>query len=125
MKRFAIVALLSALAACGGDSGGGPSATFTGTWTGYALENMDKDTLYLSFTSTQTGSAISGTGSGTESGSTGLFTFTGTSTPPTVNFTFTIGITTLTYAGSYARSDSVAGTLSNGSSTLPLGLKRN
>ncbi|HMI56672.1 MAG TPA: hypothetical protein VK511_01360 [Gemmatimonadaceae bacterium] len=126
MKKFAMLVLCAVLTACGSDSSdNGPSTTFTGTWTGYALENMGEDTLYLSLTSSQTGSALSGTGTGTESGSSAPLTFTGTSTPPTLNLTIPLPVLTLTFSGVYVRSDSVSGTLSNGTTALVLGLKRN
>ena len=125
MKRLAILIVLSTVAACGGDDiHMAPGNSFTGTWSGFAIENMGKDTLYLSLTSAQSGDSISGTGTAMEKGSTAPFTFTGISTPPTVDIVIPLNVSTLMFAGTYIRGDSVAGTVSNGSVSLDLGLKR-
>ena len=123
MKRIAILALVAVLAACGSDSSG-PTNKFSGTWTGDATPDP-ADTLHFVFNSAQTGSAVSGSGT-VSAGSTVLaHTFSGTSTPPSLAFTMTVGSETLTYAGTYITSDSIAGTITEGSTSLPLSLKKN
>src|SRR6476469_1681635 len=113
MKRLAILVAVAVLSACSSDSSG-PTQRFTGTWSGDAMASAS-DTLHFVFTSAQTGSAVSGSGT-VSSGSTLLdYTFTGTSTPPTLNFTLTVGSETLTYAGNYITADSGAGAITEGS----------
>ena len=52
------------------------------------------------------------------------FTFTGTSTPPSINPVLTAGDETLTYAGAYVSSDSLTGIISEGGTSVALGLKK-
>ena len=123
MKRIAILALVAMLAACGSDSSG-PTNKFSGSWTGDAIVDPT-DTLHFVFNSAQNGSAVSGSGT-VSAGSTVLaHTFSGTSTPPSLNFTMTVGSETLTYAGTYIKSDSISGVLTEGSTSVALSLKKN
>jgi type 1 fimbria pilin len=122
MKKFALIAIVAVLAACGSDNG--PSDTFSGTWSGNTVVSPT-DTLHFVFSPAQNGSAVTGNGVVSEGGTSEPFTFTGTSTPPSVNLTLTVNSETLTYAGSYVRSDSLVGTISEGSESFGLDLKKN
>jgi hypothetical protein len=122
MKKFAIIAILAVLAACGSDNG--PSDKFTGTWTGDAATG-GSDTLHFVFTPSQNGSAVTGNGTVSEGGSSEAMTYTGTSTPPSVNLTLSINSETLTYVGSYVKSDSISGVVSEGGTSVALDLKKN
>ena len=120
MKRLAVLAMIALLSACGSD---GPSDRFTGTWIGTALVGTT-DTLHFTLASTQSGSAVTGSGTVAEGGTSEALTFTGTSTPPSLNMVFTVGSEVINYSATYVRSDSVTGTLSEGSNTAPLSLGR-
>jgi hypothetical protein len=123
MKRVAILATIVFLAACGSDSNG-PSDKFSGTWSGDAITSSS-DTLHFVFISTQTGSGVAGSGNVSSGGTAEGFSFTGTSTPPSVNLVLTAGSETLTYAGAYVSSDSLTGIITEGSTSVALGLKKN
>lgn len=122
MRKFAIVAVVAILAACGSDSSG-PSNRFDGAWVGDAVVSSS-DTVHFVMSGTQTGSTVAGTGTISESGASEAITFSGTSTSPTMNLTIIAGSSTLGYAATYVRSDSVVGVLSENSSTAPLALKK-
>jgi type 1 fimbria pilin len=122
MKRFAILALMATLAACGSDSSG-PTNRFDGTWVGDSPVTSS-DTIHFVMNVTQTGSTVAGTGTISEHGASEAITFNGTSTSPTVNLTITAGMETLNYAATYVRSDSVVGVLSENSDSAPLTLKK-
>jgi len=123
MKSLSIVALALALFACGGSDNAGPSDTFNGTWVGYAYPS-ETDSARFSITATQTGSTITGVGSYTQDSSTYGATVSGISTPPNLNLVLTINSQTLSYVGTYATSDSVSGTITQGIIHLPLSLKK-
>jgi type 1 fimbria pilin len=122
MKKFAIIAFVAALAACGSDNG--PSDKFTGTWSGDAVVSPT-DTLHFVFTPAQNGSAVTGSGIISSGGDSEAFTFSGTSTPPSVNLTLQVGSEALAYTGTYIKSDSLAGAISEGSTSIVLDLKKN
>lgn len=122
MRKFAIVAVVAILAACGSDSSG-PSNRFDGAWIGDALVSPT-DTVHFVMTGTQTGSAVAGTGLISEGSASEAITFNGTSTPTTMNLTIVAGSSTLGYTATYVRSDSVVGVLSEGSSSAGLAMKK-
>src|SRR6185437_4243462 len=122
MKFLSIVTLALALLACGSDNAG-PSNRFTGTWIGNAYPDAT-DTAQFSITASQNGSAVTGVGSFTRDGSTSGINVNGVSTPPNLNLVLTINAVTLSYVGTYESSDSVAGTITQGSIVLPLSLKK-
>ena len=122
MKRLAMLALLVAVAACGSDSSG-PTDRFSGTWIGNAYVGTT-DTVSFVVAASQSGSAVTGTGTASSGGTSIPFTLTGTSTPPSLSLVITTGTDTLTYVGSYVTADSVAGTATEGSTVVPLSLKK-
>jgi hypothetical protein len=122
MKRVAILALVVVLAACGSDSSG-PTDKFSGTWTGKLLSGTT-DTLNFVFVAGQNGSTVSGTGNISENGQIEADTFSGTSAPPSIALTIVFGSDTLTYLGSYVSSDSIAGVITEGGTSLALDLAK-
>lgn len=122
MKILSIVTLALALLGCGSDSAG-PSKMFTGTWVGNAYPE-EADTAVFSVTTSQNGSAVTGVGTFTRDGSTYGATVSGVSTPPNLSLVLTINAQTLSYVGTYVTSDSVTGTITQGSIVLPLSLKK-
>ena len=122
IRSLSIVTLLLALLACGSDSAG-PRDTFSGTWVGNAYPS-ESDTAQFSMTAAQNGSAVTGVGTFTRDGSTNGITVNGVSTPPNLSLVLTINAQTLSYVGTYVGSDSVAGTITQGSIVLPLSLKK-
>jgi len=122
MKRIATLALAALLAACGSDSSGGPTDTFTGNWTGTALENAD--TLHFTFIAGQAGSAVSGTGTVSDGSDTTVMTFSGTLSSPTLIMTLQVRDQSLAYSGSFASSSSVVGHVAEGSASLELDLAK-
>jgi hypothetical protein len=122
MRKFTIVALVASLAACGSDSSG-PSNRFDGAWIGDALVSPT-DTVHFVMSGTQTGSTVAGTGLISEASASEAITFSGTSTSSAMNLTIIAGSSTLGYAATYVRSDSVVGVLSEGSSSAGLSMKK-
>jgi hypothetical protein len=122
MKFLSIVTLAFGLLACGSDSAG-PNNTFTGTWLGNAYPD-EADTAQFSITASQNGSAVTGVGTFTRDGATNGITVDGVSTPPNLSLVLTINAVTLSYVGTYVSSDSVTGTITQGSIVLPLSLKK-
>jgi type 1 fimbria pilin len=119
MRRIAALAMIVLLSACGSDNG--PRDTFSGSWAGDAIVS-GADTIHFDLTSTQSGSTITGSGTVLEGSTTEPVSFTGTSTPPSLSMVFTVGTSVINYDAMYVRSDSVTGTLTDGSDTSPLSL---
>ena len=120
MKRFVILGLAVALAACSSSSA--PKDIFSGTWDGSLTANSS--TLLIDTKTTQTGSSVSGTCIGSGCADTLTCTLTGTSSPPNVTFTMTFSdAEVITFTGNYVSRDSVAGILteqeSSGTDTIP------
>lgn len=122
MNRIAILAIACVLVGCGGsdNSTAPPTDTFTGTWTGTALENAD--TLHFTFIAGQAGSAVSGTGTVSDGSDTTVMTFSGTLSSPTLIMTLGVKAQSLAYSGTFARSDSIVGHVAEGSASLELDL---
>jgi hypothetical protein len=122
MKRMALLLVVGALMACGGDSTG-PSQKFSGTWVGNAIVDAD-DTLHFVFISSETSGAVTGTGTVANTGASEAITFSGTSTPPTVSLSVLVESETLTYTGTFVHSDSLVGVISEGGTSVELDLKK-
>jgi type 1 fimbria pilin len=120
MKRIAALAFLILLAACGSDTA--PTDRFSGTWAGSTVSGTD--TLHVVLVSSQTGSAVSGTGTASDSASSAALTFSGTSTPPSVSLLIISPFDSATYNGTFVSSDSVVGVISGGGTSSGLSLKR-
>jgi len=124
MKRLALVAFAIALTACGSDNNNQnhlapqPEA-FIGTWAG-----TFEDVVSITIQATQTGTAVTGTGTLTYAGTTYPGTISGTSNPPDLNLTAANGDTTGTYAATWITPDSVAGTFTIDGQTGALSLKK-
>jgi type 1 fimbria pilin len=120
MKRIAALAFIVLLAACGSDTG--PTDRFSGTWAGTTVAGTD--TLHVVLVSSQTGSAVSGTGTASDPTSSAALTFSGTSAPPSVSLLIISPFDSATYIGSYVSSDSVVGVISGGGTSSELSLKK-
>jgi hypothetical protein len=108
MKRFVILGLAVALAACSSSSA--PKDIFSGTWDGTGA--VGSQTLFINTTTTQSGSAVSGTCTGNGGGNTLTCTLSGTSSPPNLNFTMTFSDSeVINFTGTYVSRDSAAGML--------------
>jgi hypothetical protein len=108
MKRFLILGSAVVLAACSSSSA--PKDIFSGTWDGSATVNAQ--TLVINTTTTQSGSAVSGTCTGNGGGNTLTCSLTGTSSPPNLTFTMTFSDSeVIAFTGKYVSQDSVAGIL--------------
>jgi type 1 fimbria pilin len=122
MKTFAIAGVVLAISACASDSSA-PTDRFDGTWSGDAIVSAS-DTIHFVMGATQNGSAVAGNGNISEGGASEAITFNGTSSDPSVNLTIIAGSDALTYTATYVRSDSVVGTLTEGSASAGLSMKR-
>lgn len=82
--------------------------TFNGTWSGFDAASE----LQFVFNASQTGGAVTGSGTASTNGAIlQARSFTGTSTPTGLIFAWASGNTSLTYAGRYVTSDSITGIL--------------
>ena len=97
--------------------------TFNGTWSGFDAASE----LQFVFNASQTGGAVTGSGTASTNGAIlQARSFSGTSTPPAIIFAWASGNTSLTYAGTYVTSDSIAGVLHiNSVDQVALSLKKN
>lgn len=122
MKALVASAILAsaALAACSSSNTTPPAPrSFAGNWVGSA----DGDSVSL--TATQTDTTVTGGGVAVISGTTFEFTLTGTSKDPSITLTASLPCAqTVTFTGSYVSADSVAGTLTDISGSIPFGLKK-
>lgn len=122
MKRFFLAGLVLILAGCStGPSV--PQAGYTGTWKG-EIQYANGPVTVVTVT-TQSDSTISGTGNYIAASGNQPFTVTGMSSRPDIHFTMVFNdSTSLSFAGEYVTSDSVAGVIelapSIGSPTLSM-----
>ena len=122
MKRSALLMVVGALLACGGNSTGSIDK-FDGAWVGDAIF-AGPDTLHFVFNTRQTGSSFVGTGLITGPGFGQDISFTGTSTPPTMNATIQVESESANYIGTYVSSNRLEGFWVEGSESIPLNLAR-
>jgi hypothetical protein len=132
MNRFVVVGSIVcgalAAAACGSDSTAPKPDTFTGNWVGSLFNSSTS--ISVNVNATQSGSAVSGTGTASVHGTSENVTISGTSTPPSLNLLLVIAPgssgDSATFVGSYITADSVAGTVfdTEGDSIAVAGLKK-
>jgi hypothetical protein len=133
MHRLIVCATLTcallAAAACGSDSTS-PKDTFSGTWNGtvyLAGSSSSGDTIYVhNLIVTQTGSAFSGTGIGASGGDSTAIDVHGTVALPNVSGWLVIpsGSDSVQFTGAFVNADSISASVTAGSQTLILGIKK-
>jgi hypothetical protein len=118
-----IVCCALAAAACGSDSTAPKTDTFSGNWQG--LFYNGSASVSVNITTTQSGSAITGSGTATEGSTQENVTVFGTSTPPNLTVGVIIppgtGGDTLTFIGTYITADSVFGKIIEGGDSVAIG----
>jgi hypothetical protein len=127
MNRLAVIGSIVccalAAAACGSDSTAPKPDTFSGNWQGLFYNSGASVTVNVN--TTQSGSAITGSGTAVEGSNNGAVTVFGTSTPP--NITVAVVLPggspgdTLTLIGTYITPDSVFGKVIEGGDSVAIG----
>ncbi len=126
MKKFVILGMAIFIAACSSSSA--PKKIYSGTWKG--LVQVDSNSISITTTTSQSGSAINGTCTAvsTSGSSSNNFTCTlaGTSNAPAVGFTMDFNDSeVIIFSGQYISADSVAGILTeNGDTISGFGFKK-
>jgi len=118
MKRIALFLSAIVLAACSSGSSA-PKDVFTGTWTG-AVNGTT-----ITANTTQSGTSVTGTGTAVGTSVNLTAVVTGTSSAPNLNLTMVFSDSeVLTYTGTYANADSVAGIFVENSDTVAFSFKK-
>lgn len=121
MKQLVILGLAVLIAACSSSSA--PKKIYSGTWKG--LVQVDSNSISITTTTTQSGTAVSGTCTAVSTSGSSSNNFTcslsGTSNPPAIGFTMDFNDSeVITFSGNYISSDSVAGILTENGDTVTL-----
>jgi len=110
MKKLAVLALILALAACGGDATGPKTPSVSGGWTGTVMEAGS-----LNLTLVETSGTLTGSGSLSAGTFAAALTVTGAHAHPNVSLTMkSAGYEDMNFAGTMTDDRTIAGTL-NGS----------